>query len=86
MSDMVTNATGKLFVPKTTAFGGSGGEENHASGSFATVPGSLENSTEAHTGFAAGFNSYALNDGSFVWSDGTGTYTVSQIWKSSSRS
>jgi len=52
-----------------------GGDYNDAVGGAATVPGGAFNYAAGEVSFAAGFNATANFDGSFVWSDGTGTLT-----------
>jgi hypothetical protein len=47
----------------------SGGRENSASNMYATVPGGYSNDASGIGSFAAGNNSNATHDGSFVWSD-----------------
>ncbi|HYF61931.1 MAG TPA: hypothetical protein VD886_03905 [Herpetosiphonaceae bacterium] len=47
-----------------------GGEGNTASGSYATIPGGLNNSAGAFS-LAAGRRAKAINTGSFVWADST---------------
>ena len=42
----------------------------------ATIPGGLSNEATNYA-FAAGYNAHALHTGAFVWSDGSGTETVS---------
>jgi len=51
----------------------SGGSINMASGPGATVPGGFENIASGENSFAAGNNAQATNNGSFVWSDDTGS-------------
>jgi hypothetical protein len=47
-----------------------GGGYNTTSGTFATVAGGSENIAQGENSFAAGTGAEALNDNSFVWSDG----------------
>jgi len=54
-----------------------GGSNNVAQGGFATVPGGFNNTASGEYSFAAGYNAQATNNGAFVWSDGTGTPTIS---------
>lgn len=49
-----------------------GGEGNSATGSYATIPGGLNNSAGAFS-MAAGRRAKAVNTGSFVWADSTNT-------------
>jgi hypothetical protein len=53
-----------------------GGEYNTAGGKFATVAGGSSNSATGQYSFAAGSHANANNDGSFVWSDSSGTVTI----------
>jgi hypothetical protein len=48
-----------------------GGQFNTASGADATVPGGQQNLASGNAGFAAGSGAEAVNDNSFVWSDGS---------------
>jgi hypothetical protein len=50
-----------------------GGSGNIASGTAASVPGGYHNLASGQFSFAAGFGSYATTDGSFVWSDDSGS-------------
>ncbi|HEX7651904.1 MAG TPA: hypothetical protein VF607_00260, partial [Verrucomicrobiae bacterium] len=50
-----------------------GGAQNSANGLGAAVPGGLNNLAGGNYTLAAGYNAKATNDGSFVWSDATGT-------------
>jgi len=50
-----------------------GGKGNTASGENATVPGGRQNSALGPNSFAAGTGAIANNDGSFVWSDDSGS-------------
>jgi hypothetical protein len=53
-----------------------GGFQNTASGSYSTVPGGSLNIASGQYSFAAGHGAQAVNDSSFVWSDGLSpTYT-----------
>ncbi|MGH8022811.1 MAG: tail fiber domain-containing protein, partial [Limisphaerales bacterium] len=54
-----------------------GGYGNIASNNYATVSGGIGNVAGGNYSFAAGHNAQALNQGAFVWSDGTGTATAS---------
>ncbi len=54
-----------------------GGLFNAASGFCSTVPGGQGNQAGGSYSFAAGVNANAANNGSFVWSDSTGTATAS---------
>jgi len=47
----------------------SGGRENSASNQYATIPGGFSNDASGIGTFAAGTNSTASHDGSFVWTD-----------------
>jgi hypothetical protein len=51
----------------------SGGSINNANGPGATIPGGFENIASGENSFAAGNNAQATNNGSFVWSDDTGS-------------
>jgi hypothetical protein len=51
-----------------------GGDSNTADGSDATVPGGFNNAATGDYSFAAGQNANANHDGSFVWSDSTGSF------------
>ncbi len=53
-----------------------GGYDNFARGSFSTVPGGERNQAAGIGSFAAGTGAQALQDGTFVWSDGSGSATV----------
>jgi len=53
----------------------SGGSGNTASGGSSTVPGGSSNQASGFNSFAAGFQATAQFNGSFVWSDPTGTGT-----------
>jgi hypothetical protein len=53
----------------------SGGYFNYAYGDYSMVPGGQFNDANGTCSFAAGNTATANNDGSFVWSDGTGTLT-----------
>jgi hypothetical protein len=57
----------------------SGGTLNSNAGAYATIPGGANNvvSAAGTYSFAAGYNAQAMNSGSFVWSDGSGTVTTS---------
>lgn len=48
-----------------------GGSQNVASGTAATVPGGAANLASGNVSFAAGIGAQAVNDGTFVWSDGS---------------
>ena len=48
-----------------------GGFYNTASGEMATVPGGQSNEATGYGSFAAGWNAQAINDQTFVWSDGS---------------
>jgi len=48
-----------------------GGFENTAAGTFATIPGGYANSAAGTYSFAAGVHASAIQDGTFVWSDGS---------------
>ena len=48
-----------------------GGTGNSASGSYSTIPGGANNVASGQDSFAAGNNSHATDNGSFVWGDGT---------------
>ncbi len=54
-----------------------GGDKNTASGVYATVAGGSRNIASGSLSFAAGEDAQALHDGSFVWSDETGTIFAS---------
>ncbi len=54
-----------------------GGAQSIASGANATVPGGYQNVASGNLSFAAGYNAHATNNGAFVWSDDTGTFTAS---------
>jgi trimeric autotransporter adhesin len=54
---------------ETTATVG-GGSDNIASGISSTVPGGFDNVASGSVSFAAGEGAQAVNDNSFVWSDG----------------
>ena len=54
-----------------------GGIFNVASGAEATVPGGWGNTASGDYSFAAGNSANAINQGAFVWSDGSGTVTKS---------
>jgi hypothetical protein len=54
-----------------------GGYFNTNTGTYATIPGGYENLATGNNSFAAGDNAQAMNNGTFVWSDGTGTLTTS---------
>jgi hypothetical protein len=47
----------------------SGGAQNYAAGTFATIPGGYSNSALANFSFAAGRNAKSIHDGAFVWAD-----------------
>jgi hypothetical protein len=53
-----------------------GGVSNIASAFYAVVPGGAFNSASGTASFAAGMNAVAGHDGSFIWSDDTGTGAV----------
>ena len=53
-----------------------GGQYNTNSGYYSIIPGGYGN-TAANYALAAGYNAHAVNNGAFVWSDGTGTLTAS---------
>ena len=53
----------------------SGGGGNGASGEYATVPGGSGNSAQGQYSFAGGKGATARYNGTFVWSDSTGTPT-----------
>jgi hypothetical protein len=46
-----------------------GGENNFAEGRYAVVPGGLANRAQGQFSFAAGENTHAEHDGTFVWAD-----------------
>jgi hypothetical protein len=48
-----------------------GGTGNSASGGYSTIPGGANNVASGQDSFAAGNNSHATDNGSFVWGDGT---------------
>lgn len=50
-----------------------GGQSNTASGSWSTVPGGNSNNAEGIYSLAAGLMAKAYHNGSFVWSDATGS-------------
>lgn len=50
-----------------------GGSSNQAWGSYATVPGGISNRATGFASFAAGTGSQALHQGTFVWSDASGS-------------
>jgi hypothetical protein len=47
----------------------SGGESNKSSGYLSTIPGGYRNFASGKVSFAGGYESNAVTDGSFVWSD-----------------
>jgi trimeric autotransporter adhesin len=47
-----------------------GGVYNTASGTYSTISGGFHNTASGEESFAAGSNARAINDSSFVWSDG----------------
>ena len=49
-----------------------GGEANLVSGAFATIPGGDHNLATGNYAFAAGRYAKAMNNGAFVWADGSG--------------
>ncbi len=81
------NTAGGAAVANATVGGGAGniastnyatvggGANNTASGRWATVPGGQMNLASGRWSFAAGRNAQAINDGSFVWSDGSASTT-----------
>lgn len=56
-----------------------GGAFNTASGASSTVDGGTNNTASGDSSWAAGANAVANNDGSFVWSDDSGTATTSFV-------
>ncbi|CAG0926805.1 hypothetical protein TFLX_00210 [Thermoflexales bacterium] len=66
------NIAGNSSITTTDAVAATvgGGEGNSATGSYATIPGGLNNSAGAFS-MAAGRRAKALNTGSFVWADST---------------
>jgi hypothetical protein len=50
-----------------------GGNQNSVTGSYATVPGGYNNLASGLYSFAVGQSAQALNTGSFVWADDSGT-------------
>jgi hypothetical protein len=60
---------GQNTASDTTATVG-GGSDNIASGISSTVPGGFDNVASGSVSFAAGSGAQAVNDNSFVWSDG----------------
>jgi hypothetical protein len=60
--------------PSSVVGGGSG---NYAGGGYSTVPGGQNNRATGSNSFAAGQYAEALDSGSFVWSDATGTFFYS---------
>jgi hypothetical protein len=57
-----------------------GGFSNTASGNFATIPGGYENSAAGIYSFAAGVHASAVQNGTFVWSDGSnGDTTLASV-------
>ena len=71
---------GAINVIQTNAteavVGGGGGNSILANGQYGTIPGGDSN-TATNYAFAAGYNAQAIKSGAFVWSDGTGTATIS---------
>ncbi len=57
--------------------GGGGG--NTASGNFSTIPGGQNNTAGGQYSFAAGDQAQALQDGTFVWADSSGTVFHSNL-------
>jgi hypothetical protein len=53
-----------------------GGSQNKASGQYASVPGGLQNNAVGIASFAAGTKADAAHNGTFVWSDNSGTATL----------
>ena len=66
------NSAGAQATSSTIAGGGSAGEPNEVNGDFAFIAGGSANKAAGDHSFAAGYEAQAMNDGSFVWSDGTG--------------
>jgi trimeric autotransporter adhesin len=50
-----------------------GGDQNTANGQYATIPGGYNNHANGEYSFAGGHQATANNEGSFVWSDSTGS-------------
>ena len=69
---------GESFFPNIVGgdFGSiGGGYANTATGYGATIPGGYENVASGQASFAAGSDAQATNNYTFVWSDGTATYS-----------
>lgn len=68
-------AGGADNVIGTTGGAIGGGSDNVANGFDATVPGGLNNAATGNYSLAAGENAEAVNPNSFVWSDGSATFS-----------
>jgi hypothetical protein len=68
---------GDVSSPNTVTgdFGTVGGGNNNTAGYGATVPGGIGNSATGNGSFAAGRDAHTIYDGSFVWGDGTRTFS-----------
>lgn len=73
-SDDATVAGGTGNTAEGNAATVVGGQFNTASGTAATVLGGVSNAAQGDYSLAAGHEAYALDLGSFVWSDSTGSF------------
>lgn len=74
---LVIGGGGDTYYPNTVTndFGTVGGGYSNLAGYGATVPGGYENIAGGTASFAAGSYAQALHNNSFVWSDGSSTYS-----------
>jgi trimeric autotransporter adhesin len=68
-----------LIGPASVGASIGGGQNNAASGQYAMIPGGRENQAFGNYDFTAGYRAQSTNNGTFVWSDGTGTGAASSV-------